>query len=225
MLTLSQVFDEIEYSDKNCYYGVVVDKPFYEPNKKLKEISFIAQVPEDDMQLIDNKTIDTITAFSQYNIKIILEIPFNQFKITPNHFFSILSQFFISISLLPPNEYSETNLIIYLKLISDFIHLYLSDSPINFKASLYPITSCYNNMVTEYLIGKKNYIEPYVEEYLFKNMPNKYKNKINDYIREVILQRVFMLVKQDDGSFFSSKEEAFHVLVNTLQNKLLTQIT
>jgi hypothetical protein len=221
---LSKIVKDWECTESDCYYGVTVDHPYQLPPKGLREISFLAKNPESPEMITDDNTIDTMLAYSQYGVKVILEIPFDGREVDAKCLMSIFSQFRASLSILPPENASVKKQDQYISLVNDFVNTYITDEPLNFVASLYPISNCYEDLMASHFAGKDistSSSHPYIIERIRKNMSSSFVEKVEKRMKESIINRIFSLVRDDNGASFENPNEAFVVYADTMANCIL----
>lgn len=226
MCQLSKVLKDLECSGGDYSYGVIVDLPSQIPPKWLKEISFLARKPKSTEMVTDDDTIDTMLAFSRYGVNVILEIPFDGREIVAKNLMSLFSQFNISLSPLPPENPSENLQNQYISLMDDFVNVYISDMPLNFKATLFPISNYYEDLIASHFAGKNissSSSHRYIVERFQQNMSPGFAENVEKHLKKSIINRFFDLLRNDDGTPFETPEDAFAVYGDTMASCILNK--
>lgn len=182
-MMLSEIIGLDDGDRSSAYYGVTVDVSNFTPPKNVKEVGLL-YASEDGY--LEDALMDVIIAYRLSDVNVILEIPCDT-AVDAKYIMSIASNVGFSVSLLPPDK-SAGKLGEYNERILSFWDAYAAQG--NFGGALYPITSFFEYMHIESILGHAADIKPN-DFYIKTQFIEKMDQSDVDAMKHVLKERIY----------------------------------
>lgn len=166
-------------------YGVDVDEESFTPPEKLKEVGLVYKV--DDSGDVDEVLLDVIISYGLSDVKVILEIPFEEPVKDIPYIMSVASNAGFSLSILPPVELNEENQKLYIERLSAFTDAFLNQK--NFAKFVYPVSSYLEYMYIETFSDVSEF-KP-TDDYIVNRFVENTTEEFSDAFKAVIREKIF----------------------------------